>query len=927
MMKKAIALLMGIIILASMIVPVTAEETELSMPERFALNAGFISSTDYHSDDEVTRAEFAGVLVRMLGLADPDYDYQKWQDHAAGNPDDTLSFFEDVDESHPYYYEIQLVRQKMLMVGISDTLFAPEFSITEREAAKVLLDRLGWGIIAEKNGGYPKGYETAAASSGLLKSANYSAALSKKKLAKMLYDMLDIKLVEVSDYSRGEYKISDDTFLTGALNGGHIKGILSDNGFTAIDGASKISVNAIKVGGVEAKLPNDMSYVKDYLGRQVEMYYINDDSDESTVLYIEQKANDEITFDIKDFESYHDGVIRYNKDRARKVKILDKNVDMIINNEFVSGFDESAFDFDSGDVTLLKDSDGKYSLIVVNRYEFALVSSINTNTKCVYNKIKGSNVAGVYDFSEEDSNNTRFFVHDAEGNKLSFSDIKVNDVLNIRKSASYTDVVRTSNVVSDFTINGTASNESIGTDLVGTEGRYRLTTTYENASNKVVYYLGKPYTLYLTMFGDVLWIDNNTASQKGEHIGVLARARKVEDAPREEESRYIRIFGDDGKLARFWIGERIVYNNSGTKFDNVVDKLMAAEGSLVRYTIDDNAQLAEICTANEFGSSEQTGWYRLAPTGKYYYGSQGGDLENLYYVNKNTTLCFTAPEDSEDYNNESNFSVNAISLVDNKEYTMEAYAKKRTSVTADAIVLRQKAASAGTIKEGEAFFIQKIVETINAEGDAVPMFMGYAFCFNGTKAAEYREYVISEDAIMIGFGGTAAEVPQDGDINEVGPRTYKELSAGDIIYYDTNIKNEIDSIRIAYDYSTGKAFDGGRGSDHYAPENAGKRAVAVNSTWAGGAVSVEDNGLKIAVCGDPSNVDFSNFDSVKKNVKAFVLKNTGAILVADMGGGSVGIKNGTPEDIVAYENSGAYDNVVVMTYWSSGHYGTVIYKE
>ena len=74
-------------------------------------------------------------------------------------------------------------------------------------------------------------------------------------------------------------------------------------------------------------------------------------------------------------------------------------------------------------------------------------------------------------------------------------------------------------------------------------------------------------------------------------------------------------------------------------------------------------------------------------------------------------------------------------------------------------------------------------------------------------------------------------------------------------------------------------------------------------------------------------MDFGNFDSVKKNVKAFVLKNPGAILVADMGGGSVGVKNGTPEDIVAYENSGAYDNVVVMTYWSSGHYGTVIYKE
>jgi len=925
-LKRLTAICLCLSILSFFIIPVRAEnETSLSKAERFAIGVGFLEKEEYNSQKEVTRAEFAGILVRAMQLVDLDYEKEQWKSNALGADTTTTeqtvaeNIFTDVDASHPYYYEIQLAKQYGIMEGISSIQFAPEYGITVCESVKVLLSVMGYKVQADAYGGYPEGYTNLAQTTGLLKNVKGSITdvITNHDVAQIIYNALDVELLEC-DFSTNTYEFSDETFMTGILKYGKVKGTVTDNGYTSIDGNSTIGHNKLTVNDITVTLKD--SYASDYIGRQVEMYYSTDDEDENFMLHIELDNEDVITFDAADFASFSNGVISYYENERKISKTLDKNVNLIVNNQMYTSFDEETLKFGDGDITLVPDKNGKYTLIIANKYEYAVVSSVNASEEYIYSKLKGEDVSTKYHLPSDDETVN---IRDVSGSPKTSSDISVGDVLNIRQSDNFVDVIISNETVSGFKVTEKSSDEKQIYISDGTNG-YTTSMVYERLSNKPEINVQQIYTLYLNMFGEVIWVSDGSLLSD-DRTGVLTMAKYFEDEM-ESKQRLVKIFTDEGILDKFYATEKIRINGVKKKYEKAVEILNNAIGSVVLFKTSEEDIITEITIANEYGNEEKIGWYKIAPTKEYTYGAQGGDFDNTFYVAGGSTLVYTAPISTADYNKEDNFSVGTAGFTDNGKYTIEAYAKDPSSVVADAVILRQAAKSGGKTKEGEAFFIERIVNTVNEDDEPILMFKGYTFAFQGRKATAYAELPVAEDAIMVSFGGVGTEIPADGDINEVGPRTYRELSAGDMIYYNLNIRGEIDTIRIGYDYSTGKAFNCGRGDDFYAPENAGRRAVAVNSTWVGGAVSKCGDGVRISIKDKPEDVNYNDFDSVQKTLKAFRLTNTNAILVAEPNRSGFYVRKGNIDDIITYEDTGEYDNVLVMTYWSSGQYGTVIYK-
>ncbi|MDY3031891.1 MAG: S-layer homology domain-containing protein [Clostridia bacterium] len=929
MMRKVLGILISVLITANIIVLPASAEYQSDKAEKIMCGLGVFAES-YEPDKEITRAEFAKVLCDLLHLSDPDRDGRLWRENVmnsnSGKVTITEGIFSDVDPSHPYYAEITLAGQNGLMNGVGEHLFAPEYGITVNEVSKVLLDTMGYSIYAARDGGYPQGYSTLAYSLGMMSGINIqpTSPVTESVLVHMLYNSFEIKLIEISYDPNPVYTKIDDTFMTGVLQLGRVRSYVTDNGFASLHGNTELSPGALRVGGIDVYSRDNGEDLSGYLGHKVELYYTENDGDNYFEYAEIIDESDAVTFNAGDFCSYLNGTVSYYKGSKKINKRLAADAEMIVNNEWKQSFTASDFQFADGTVTLVPDKNGNYGTVIVNSYEFAVVSGKDADKELIYNKITNSSSEKTYDFSGSGVPKNSIFIYDANGDRINFEAVTVDSVLNIIKSKQYMKVVVSGNIAPKFKVNSINKNDN-APSIKDNDVEYPLSGAFMTVTNSDVLANGQTYTLYLNMFGEVIWVEGESAND-GVHIAVLTRARYFENED-EANSRCISLYTEKGKLNNYMVDEKFIINGKKMKYDDAMSELNQHKGEAVRYKLDENDKLVEITVASKLNTDSYSNWYQIAdPSSDFRFGIQGGDFSNQFYTGS-STLRFTIPNDEAYFGNRDYFSLNSISFIDNKsDYKLSAYVMDKDNVVADAIVIQQDAAvSAGTIKEAEAILIQDIITTINEDGDTILRLSGYEMGLT-IGAPRLVEFDIDTECKMIAFGETAPEVDKSKDEYEVGPRTVDELKAGDIIYYETNIKNEITSIRIAFDYSTGKAFDGGRGNDHYDPTTTG---TAVNTTWVGRALSSHGNGIRLATGCEPGDVDYLNLANFRKQTSAFVLRRTDSIFIVEGGGNNkINIQNGTINDIRTYNNMGdSCDNVVVLTYWSSGNYATVAYRQ
>jgi hypothetical protein len=111
---------------------------------------------DFRPEDEITRAEFAAVLCRAIGI----------EDEANTKLIKNKNYFTDVPSEHWAAGYINAAYDFGAINGVGAGIFMPESPVTNEQVIKMLIAAWGYTLEAEALGGYPNGYMEVAHNKG-----------------------------------------------------------------------------------------------------------------------------------------------------------------------------------------------------------------------------------------------------------------------------------------------------------------------------------------------------------------------------------------------------------------------------------------------------------------------------------------------------------------------------------------------------------------------------------------------------------------------------------------------------------------------------------------------------------------------------------------------------------------------------------------
>ena len=195
---------------------------------------------NFNPDATITRAEYATIVCRLLGIADS----------ATGKAD-----FADVAADHWATGYIKMANQYGIVKGYGDGNFGPSDPVKYEEAIKMLVCALGYEPMALSKGGWPTGYVAVASQIGLLDGVGSAegAGAVRSLVAVMTYNALDIPVMEQMGFGTEiSYEIMKET-------DDHDKStILTKAGIYKLGGIIKVNSKVSFIDGID---PTQKGYI------------------------------------------------------------------------------------------------------------------------------------------------------------------------------------------------------------------------------------------------------------------------------------------------------------------------------------------------------------------------------------------------------------------------------------------------------------------------------------------------------------------------------------------------------------------------------------------------------------------------------------------------------------------------------------------
>lgn len=247
-LKKVLALVVAVAMFASFgFVASAADYSDVASSANYAdavnllSNLGIINGYEdgtFRPDNTITRAEVAAIMVRMLGLED--------------SAEQGATIFTDVAADNWASGYVNVAQAQGIINGMGDGTFAPSAEVTYEQVVKMIVCALGYEPAATANGGYPTGYLYQASRIGVTKgiAGTTGSAASRATVARLVYNALEIELMDQTSFSTGLYGSIYDvqkgkTVLTEYLDLEKVDAVvvntyLSDSGYE--DGNNKVGL-------------------------------------------------------------------------------------------------------------------------------------------------------------------------------------------------------------------------------------------------------------------------------------------------------------------------------------------------------------------------------------------------------------------------------------------------------------------------------------------------------------------------------------------------------------------------------------------------------------------------------------------------------------------------------------------------------------
>ncbi len=165
---------------------------------------GLISDIYESYNKNVTRGELAEIFTKMLGMeeiAETLKDRER---------------FSDVESGTVLCGYVNAMCNQGIMAAMSGSTFEPETEEKYENICKMIVSVLGYAPYAQERGGYPQGYISTAASTGMTKGVIVSvgSSITKEQMAQIVYNSLSIGIMEQTGWgSNAIYEVTKDTLL------------------------------------------------------------------------------------------------------------------------------------------------------------------------------------------------------------------------------------------------------------------------------------------------------------------------------------------------------------------------------------------------------------------------------------------------------------------------------------------------------------------------------------------------------------------------------------------------------------------------------------------------------------------------------------------------------------------------------------------
>ena len=567
-------------------------------------------------EKDITRAEFATVVCRALGL---------------GNPAKGATQFADVPADHWAAGYINLVAGQGIVNGYGDGNFGPEDNVTYEQAVKMLVVALGYEPMAAQKGGYPTGYLVVANTYGLtegVKAPADAAAANRGIVAQLTYNALDIPMMAQTGFGTNvEYKILDGnndteytTLLTGldvAKLGGVVTatsiinsadigtvGYRIDDDFDSEDFSASIvpvtfdvaeGVNADEYFGMASEI-----YVREYKTNKWEIIAIMPGA-ESLVVELDRSALQSISTSagLKYLETED---AKRETTLKLEIAVASDGADtpaIIINNVEGSVQDIRDLGPDAEIKVIENNGNNSYDMIVVKDYDYAIIDSVEADRDRFTTK---SFTRFDFDFEDETVVNTLL---NKDGEAITLADFAEGDIIAYIQDGvadKWCEIINLGQNVVTGTVTELGSEGKFYIDSV----EYELAAEGMEGTSPITVNISDEGSFFLTNTGKVFFVDAD-ASVASNYAYILDMG--VQTGGFSDSMQY-KLLTKEGEIKIFDVKDSYKVDTNSYAKDVVPAEFTAinsaassqfkdvatAESRLITYKLDGNGKIREIKT-------------------------------------------------------------------------------------------------------------------------------------------------------------------------------------------------------------------------------------------------------------------------------------------------------------------------------------------
>lgn len=804
----------------------------------------------YNPEEKITRGEFACRVAKLL----------KAETAAADG-----TYYYDLQSHHYAYNSVMALTERGYLSGDGDRMFHPDELIAACDAYSVLINILGYGVQFEAYNNYEAGCRRIAASLKLSAGCSSSEYLTMRDMYIMLRNALTVNLYEVSEISSQDIKYvanEEETILSLYHKAYYNEGTVTGVAAMGLSEDKLYENGEVEIDGVEYESNGD-DYTE-LFGCFVSYIYSEVSPGERKILWISRNEKSSvIEVSVRENECWFDAysmTLNYYETEGssplRKRKISNGAAIIYNGENYEDGGLETIMPtaanngLNSGNVRirLVSSSNSSvYDTVVITEYETFSVEVVDKTDKTVY----GSNQKAYL----MDENLLAYLdIRNDSGSRISLDSIAEDDIVSYARSKSGRVVYA---LVSHKTVEGTVT--SISND---TYPRIKLgDAAYTCGSSEVVSKIkpGSTMKLYLDAFSEVY---EASVVKSDTFLAYVIDVVKSSS----DEAVMIKALNENGAVEVYQLAPRVSIDD--VRYDDYKKaySVLYGTGDSVHQLV-----LCKVNAENEISSIEtasyEGGLTLTAPSARALYKSNSGKFGAKVIIDANTKI-FAVPQvaDIAEASDEDFKIKKKTDIINDRNYTVEAYSVDEESEFADAIIIlgndwTRQSVSTSYVLIGELY------STVNDDGMVVDGIEGYS-SGEGVRLIASEDYSLSEY--------------QSGDIVRVQKNEKQEITNLDLIY------------RIGNTYET---------SGYASTINSSERFVIVHANdKIGGVVKV----------GYKSGADFDEL---------FNLRNA-RIMIYDKSAENGKIQLGSYEDIVTYNGTGKTrsSDIAIQT-----NYGSIVF--